>query len=67
MNKSIAYDGSEVILDDIPEVTDFSKARKNPFADKLKKGYVIVVEHKDYDEVITIQKARRTKTGEMLE
>ncbi len=67
MNKSIAYDGSEVILDDIPEVTDFSKARKNPFANKLKKGYVVIVEHKDFDEVITIKKTRQTKTGEMLD
>ena len=31
-------------LSDIPEITDFSKARKNPYAEKLhKQGYSIVI------------------------
>ena len=31
-------------LSDIPEITDFSKARKNPYAEKLRKqGYSIVI------------------------
>jgi len=31
-------------LSDIPEITDFSKARKNPYADKLREqGYSIVI------------------------
>ena len=31
-------------LSDIPEITDFSKARKNPYAEKLRKhGYSIII------------------------
>ena len=34
-------------LDDMPEITDFSKGRKNPFAEKIKnEGYTITtIEH----------------------
>lgn len=28
---------------DIPELKDFSKRRKNPFADQMKKGYAVHV------------------------
>jgi cell fate regulator YaaT (PSP1 superfamily) len=40
---------------------DFSGAIKNPYADKLKNGYTVVVEHENYDEIITVQKAMRDK------
>ena len=46
---------------DIPEITDISKGRKNPFAGRFKDGYTIIVEHQDYDEVIKIKKTRRAK------
>ena len=53
-------------LSDIPEITDFSKGRKNPFAGMFKNGYTITVEHKDFDEVITVQKTIRNKKSEAL-
>jgi len=40
---------------------DFSNAVKNPHAGMFKDGYTIVVEHKDYDETITITKSRKQK------
>jgi len=48
-------------LSDIPEIKDFSKGRKNPFAGQFKDGYTIVVEHEDFDEVITVTKTTRNK------
>jgi len=48
-------------LSDIPEITDFSKGRKNPFAGRFKDGYTIVIEHKDFEEIITVKKTRRDK------
>ena len=49
---------------DIPKITDLSNAIKNPFAGKFKDGYTIVVEHEDYDEIITVSKSRRAKVSE---
>jgi len=46
---------------DIPEITDFSKGRKNPFAGQFKDGYTIIVEHDTYEEIITINKKRVPK------
>ena len=40
---------------------DFSNATKNPHAGKFKDGYKIIVEHKDYDEIITIKKMTKPK------
>jgi len=40
---------------------DFSKATKNPYAKHLKDGYTIVIERKDYDEIIEIKKSKREK------
>ena len=54
-------DKEAVMISDIPEITDISKAVKNPFAGRFKGGYTIIVEHKDYDEVITIKKTVREK------
>jgi hypothetical protein len=52
MNETaLSYDGEPVDLSDIPEITDFSKARKNPFAGKFKDGYTVIVEHDGYNEI----------------
>ena len=40
---------------------DFSNAVKNPHAEKLKNGYTIIVNHKDYDEIITVIKSKKPK------
>ena len=57
----VMYDEEGINYDDIPEITDFSKARKNPFAGKFKDGYTIIVEHENYEEVIEVKKTRREK------
>ena len=41
---------AQIDLSDIPEVTDFSNAIKNPFAGKFKDGYTVIVEHEGYIE-----------------
>jgi len=40
---------------------DFSNATKNPHAGKLKDGFTVVVEHKDFDEIITVKKSAKLK------
>jgi len=40
---------------------DFSGAIKNPHAGKFKDGYTIIVNHNDYDEIITITKTKKPK------
>jgi len=52
---------NDIDLTDIPEITDFSKGRKNPFAGMFKDGYTIVVEHSDFDEIITVKKTKHDK------
>ena len=59
--ETVVYDDEGINYDDIPEITDFSKARKNPFAGKFKDGYTIIVEHKDFDEIITVKKTRQDR------
>jgi len=46
-------DENALYFDDMPEITDFSKGRKNPFADKIKKeGYSITtVEHYSPEDI----------------
>ena len=54
---------------EIKEVTDFSKARKNPYADKIKKhGYSITI-HYSPDDVarMTKQTLERIQALDMLE
>ena len=51
----------DIDLSDIPEITDFSKGRKNPFAGMFRNGYVTIIEHEDFDEVITVTKTIREK------
>ena len=37
-------------IDNMPEIMDFSKARKNPFADKIKKeGYSVTIHYSPED------------------
>lgn len=62
-NKNFTTTDEDINFDDIPEITDFSKAIKNPFAGKFKNGYTIIVEHKDYNEVITVSKVKQDKNG----
>ena len=46
----VPTDNIPIDLSDIPEITDFSKAKKNPFADKIKKhGYSIVIHYSPED------------------
>ena len=53
---------ASIDFSDIPEITDISKGRRNPFAGRFRDGYTVIVEHQDYDEVITVKKARREKS-----
>jgi len=46
---------------------DFPNAIKNPYADRLKNGYTIIVERKDHDEVTSITKSKRQKKNESKE
>ena len=59
--KKVIYDAEGINYDDIPEITDFSKGRKNPFAGQFKDGYTIIIEHDDHEEVIEVKKTRREK------
>jgi hypothetical protein len=45
---------------------DFSDAVKNPYAERLKDGYTITVEHKDHDEIITVKRTIRRKNVENM-
>lgn len=62
--KDFVYDEEGINYDDIPEITDFSKGRKNPFAGKFKNGYTIIVEHNDHEEVIEVKRTRREKKAQ---
>ena len=61
MKNTIIVDEDIINYDDIPKITDFSKGRKNPFAGRFKDGYTIIVEHKDYNEIIEVKKTRQAK------
>ena len=47
-NDNVYKDDYDIDLSDIPEITDFSRAIKNPFAGKFTNGYTVIVEHEDY-------------------
>ncbi|MCL2223921.1 MAG: hypothetical protein FWB96_03010 [Defluviitaleaceae bacterium] len=51
----------DIDLSDIPEITDFSRGRRNPFAGMFRDGYTVIAEHPDYDEIITVKKTRCDK------
>ena len=43
-------DNAAIDYSDIPEITDFSKARKNPYAEKIRKhGYSITIRYSPED------------------
>ena len=60
-NEDWIYDKEGINYDEIPEITDFSKFVKNPFAGQFKDGYTIIVEHEDHNEIITVSKSRQEK------
>ena len=41
----------DIDFSDIPEITDFSRWRKNPFAGRFKDGYTVIVEREGYNEI----------------
>ena len=59
------YDEEGINYDDIPEITDFSKGRKNPLAGRFKNGYTVIVEREGYNEIrkYDFTKIPRPKTG----
>jgi len=54
---------------DIKEITDFTKARKNPYADKIKKhGYSITIHYSPEDVArMTRQALEKIQALDMLE
>jgi len=54
---------------DIPEITDFSKARPNPYAERIKKhGYSITIHYSPADvERMTQAALEKAKSLDMLE
>ena len=56
-------------LSDIPEITDFSTARKNPYAEKLRKhGYSIIINVSPEDIAnMTRQNIEKIKGMDMFE
>jgi len=65
---TLSYDGEPIDLSDIPEITDFSKARKNPFAGRFREGYTVIVEHDGYNEIrkYDFTKIPRTANGDHI-
>ena len=59
----------KVDTSDIPEITDFSKARNNPYADKIKKhGYSITIHYSPEDVArMTQNNIDKIKSLDMLE
>ena len=59
---AISYDGEEIDVSDIPEITDFSGWKKNPYAGKFFKDgkCEIIIEHDGYNEIVEYNK----KTGQ---
>ena len=49
-------DSRDIDFSDIPEVTDFSSARKNPYFERIKKYGFSVTEHYTADDVAKIVK-----------
>ena len=54
---------------DITEITDFSKARKNPYAERIKKyGYTITIHYSpEYIAKMTKRSLKKTKDFDMLQ
>ena len=54
---------------DIPEITDFSKVRANPYAERIKKhGYSVTIHYSPNDaERMTLAALEKAKSLDMLE
>ena len=59
---AMSYDGEDIDVSDIPEITDFSKWRKNPHVGKFIKNdkCIVEIEHDGYNEVVEYD----VKTGQ---
>ena len=50
VSNTIAYDNEGINYDDIPEIKDFSKGRKNPHAKKIREnGYSVTIHYPPED------------------
>ena len=60
----IVYDEEGINYDDIPEITDFSKAVKNPYVGKfIKNGkFIAVIEHEGFSEIAEFDVNTNKKT-----
>jgi len=63
-SKAAIYDKEGINYDDIPEITDFSKAVKNPYVGKfIKNGkFTAVIEHEGYTEIAEFDVNTNKKT-----
>ena len=61
---AMSYDGEEIDVSDIPEITDFSGWRKNPHVGNfIKDGkFIAVIEHGGYNEVAEFDIQTNQKT-----
>jgi len=57
----VRHRDEDINLDDIPEITDFSKAIKNPFAERFKDGYIMIEEREDHNYVTEIRRWKAPK------
>lgn len=49
-------DNIPIDFSDIPEITDFSKARKNPYAERIRKhGYTVMIHYSPEDVAARIK------------
>jgi len=44
-------DDKSIDLSDIPEITDISNAIKNPFAERMKRGYSVTINYETPEDV----------------
>ena len=48
---NVIDEDSLIDYSDIPEISNFTNARKNPYAERRKNGYTIIIEREGYNEV----------------
>ena len=65
----MSVDSIPIDLSDIPEKTDFSKARKNPFAERIKKnGYSVTIHYSpEYVAAKTKENIDKIENMDMLD
>jgi len=59
-------DNMAIDLSDIPEITDFSSARKNPYYEKIMKNGFSITEHYGPEDVAEIIKGTCTRNIDVL-